>query len=295
MISMFKLISWGYLHGFSNLLRKLKYKIKIKNLKNIKKEAITNTSLTDSSLYIGYPSFCATAAGDEKVFSEFRSYKEIIDVLDHVTVEQARKYLEEIERYSNWNTDFTLALNHIDSLGKPFSYKFNQGIFSPTSIRYLKTFLEIRYLFGDLKDYNIIEIGVGFGGQAAIFQLLSNPKSYSLYDLMSTLNLARNFLGQLNLDANIISYDGTNPQPGINSPDLIISNYAFSELNREIQDKYLENIILKSPKGYITWNCLSHEKLNGYSLADLVRIIPKAEIIPEVPNTHLSNAIIIWK
>ena len=294
MESLLKFISRVSLYGPANLLRKIKYRFKIRVLQNFKQEIITNTSLTDSDLYKDYSSFCSAAAKDKKVFSKFRTYKEIIDVLDHVTIEAAHEYLKEIENFANWNEDFSRTLTHLDSIGDPFTYKFKNGEFSPTSLRYLKTYLEIESLFGNLEGYNITEIGVGFGGQAAIFQLLSKPKSYTLYDLKSTLDLAKAFLTDLKVGVDCYFYDGTKPELGANVPNLIISNYAFSELRREIQDKYLENIILKSAKGYITWNQLSQEKLDGYSLADLIRKIPNSQILPETPNTHIGNAIIVW-
>ena len=289
-----KFISRVYIYGPSNLVRKMKYRFKIRVLQDFEPEVVTNTSLTDSELYKDYSSFCSTAAKDKKVFGEFRTYKEIIDVLDHVTLETAHEYLKEIKKLSKWNEGFGHTLNHMDSIGEPFTYKFKNGEFSPTSLRYLKTYLEIKNLFSNLEGYEIAEIGVGFGGQAAIFQMLSKPKSYTLYDLRSTLDLAKAFLIHLKIEDDCYYYDGTNPELGTNVPDLIISNYAFSELRREVQDKYLDNIILKARMGYITWNQLSQEKLDGYSLADLARKIPNSEIFPEIPNTHIGNAIIVW-
>jgi putative sugar O-methyltransferase len=294
MVSAIGLAKWAYLYGFSNLVRKLKYRKRIKSLQKSNSTIITNTSITDSNFYSNYPFFCTTAATNEKIFREFRTYKEIIDVLDHVTIEQANQYLVEILKFSNWEKNFSLALNQIDSIGKPFSYKFKQGVFSPTLLRYLKTYLEIQDMFGDLHNYHISEIGVGFGGQAAVFKELSSPKTYTMYDLNPTLDLVKKFLSELNLMNDIQFMDGTNPLVGMHAPDLLISNYAFSELNRNTQDKYLENLILKSPKGYMAWNCLSQKMLDGYSLADLIRIIPMAEIVPEIPHTNDGNAIIVW-
>ena len=68
----------------------------------------------------------------------------------------------------------------------------------------------------------------------------------------------------------------------------------LKELNPEIQDLYLNNVILNSKRGYITWNYFSQYHYNGYSLADLVRIIPGSQIIPEKPLTSDTNAIIVW-
>ena len=46
-----------------------------------------------------------------------------------------------------------------------------------------------------------------------------------------------------------------------NQYDLVISNYAFTELPREIQTVYYEKIISKSAKGYITYNDITPEEL----------------------------------
>ena len=40
----------------------------------------------------------------------------------------------------------------------------------------------------------------------------------------------------------------------INKIDLLINNYAFSELPKNLQIKYLEEVISKSTHGYMTMN-----------------------------------------
>jgi hypothetical protein len=76
--------------------------------------------------------------------------------------------------------------------------------------------------------------------------------------------------------------------------DLVISNYAFTELPRSIQDVYLNKIILNSKSGYITYNEISPEYFNSYKSDELVKIIPNSHIIEEKPLTHKNNCIIIW-
>lgn len=93
------------------------------------KEIITETSISDSSLYSDYPSLCATAAVNWNVFNEFRTYKEIIEVLDHVTIDQATTYINEILRNSNWEQEFTDTLIHTDSLGNLVYINLNMGLF----------------------------------------------------------------------------------------------------------------------------------------------------------------------
>ena len=76
--------------------------------------------------------------------------------------------------------------------------------------------------------------------------------------------------------------------------DLVISNYAFSELNRNVQKLYLENVLQKTSRGYITWNNLSFKKLGGYSLAELLDLLPGSRYRDENPLTAIGNVIITW-
>jgi putative sugar O-methyltransferase len=156
----------------------------------------------------------------------------------------------------------------------------------------LKVHTDLERNFGSLKNFTIVEIGIGFGGQASLISLLDKPLSYIYYDIPPVLELAQKFTKELNVPGNFTFIDGRNPKPS--KPDLVISNYAFSELNRDVQDQYLKNVVLSSPRGYITWNNLSAENFGGYSLAELIRLIPNSQIHPEKPNTSESNAIIVW-
>jgi putative sugar O-methyltransferase len=185
------------------------------------------------------------------------------------------------------------VLLQIDQVGKPRKFRFKPyGTFSPTLLRYLKVYLDLEKFFGSLRNLNIVEIGIGFGGQASLIRLLSKPLSYTLYDIPPVLGLAQKFIEEIEASGNFTFLDGRNPEPS--DPDLVISNYAFSELNRELQDQYLQNVVLKSARGYITWNNLSEKTLGGYSLAELIRLIPDSQIHPERPNTSECNAIIVW-
>lgn len=123
--------------------------------------------------------------------------------------------------------------------------------------------------------------------------MITEPLEYILYDIPPVLELVKRFVTELDVYGNFVYRDGR--RPSISDPDIVISNYAFSELSKSIQEEYLNNVILRSKSGYITWNCLSANELNGYTLAELVRLIPNSEILPERPYTHDGNAIIIWK
>jgi putative sugar O-methyltransferase len=181
----------------------------------------------------------------------------------------------------------------MDSIGGPRKYKFKSyGVYSPNALKYLKVYLELRSLFGDLSKFRIAEIGVGFGGQAIVIYQLNKAFSYHLYDIPPVLKLANKVLNSLNLNNKFYFMDGIHPE-SLNS-DLLISNDAFSELSRKTQDDYIEKVVLNSARGYITWNSWSSSHLGGYKLADLVRLIPNSQIFPEKPLTGQENAIIVW-
>jgi hypothetical protein len=76
--------------------------------------------------------------------------------------------------------------------------------------------------------------------------------------------------------------------------DLVISNYAFTELRREIQEVYLNKIILSSAAGYITYNDINPTDFRSFSRDELLIKIPGSRVIEELPLTHPKNCIIVW-
>ena len=259
----------------------------------IEEFSVGNSSMTDSDHLSSYPSLCGLASNDPEIFKKFRSSTAMVEALDHVTIDQGKLYLKEIVSHGPWNEHYLSTIRRIDSIGHPRLFSFPPyGTMSPTLIRYLKVYLDLRKYFGSIEKMNIAEIGVGFGGQASVIHMLDKPESYTFYDIPPVLKLVDKFIGELEIQGKFNFIDGRNPIAS--TPDLVISNYAFSELSLEVQNVYLHNVILKSPRGYITWNSQSVDNLDGHSLADLVRIIPNSQIMTEKPNTSENNVIITW-
>ena len=80
--------------------------------------------------------------------------------------------------------------------------------------------------------------------------------------------------------------------------DLVISNYAFSELPYLVQEHYIKNVILKSKNGFMIMNSgrtnITGRSTGKHSVSDLLRIIPNSRICEEAPLTGPDNFIIIW-
>ena len=121
-------------------------------------------------------------------------------------------------------------------------------------------------------------------------------QSYNLIDLPEVLSLAERFLTELDVTGDIRYIDGTHLYNDVRG-DLIISNYAFSELAKPVQDVYIKRVIRKAKAGYITWNqsALANAGWNaGYTLEEFLPMIPGARTIPEEPLTAPGNCIVVW-
>lgn len=247
------------------------------------------TSISDQNSYV---QLCELAVANPGVFSKFRRCLEYRLILEHVTKRFGKQYLEIALRNSNALECYG-RIKIQNSIGNPLTFRFKKiGRTSPTTLRYLKVMIDLMELFGPLDNKVVCEIGVGFGGQAHAIAVNQNIQKYLLFDLPPVLELNKKFLGAIgNLDK-FEFIDGRNPSE--RNSDLVISNYAFSELNREIQLMYLERVIPKAKMGYITWNELSYKQLGGLSLEDLLRRIPNSLVIPEEPLTYPNNVIIVW-
>lgn len=244
-----------------------------------------------------YASFVAIASKSQKVFDSFKRNIVYREVLEHVSREDGDAYLKILKQRNDGLLD--LALNTVlisDSVGDPVKF-FYEGIripLSPTTLRYVKVSSDLLHLFGrGLGD--VAEIGAGYGGQCLVNDKLLNFRMASLFDLPCV-----NLLIQKYLNANIM--DGAYATKVINEVipktyDLVISNYAFSELPAPVQMAYLKKVLICSTRGYLTMNTGlgSQNRNNGkLSLDDLRAILPKFEVLQEDPLTDGSNYIIVW-
>jgi putative sugar O-methyltransferase len=285
-------ISFVLRHGLYNTYRHY-YKNRLFEIPMLSQKFSGQTSVTDSKEYETYLHLCSLATDNQKIFDNFRTSEPIYKAIDHVSLVQGKLFLKAILKKSDFSPEISECLQDIDRLGNPRKYKFNPyGVYSPLLLRYLNTYLNLRDYFGSLSNLNIVEIGGGFGGQAGLISKLCQPSSYRLYDLPVVIKLQEKFIHHLSVPGNF--YFHSKPESLNAQIDLVISNYAFSELSKDTQDNYLQDLVLKSSKGYITWNKLGYKLCGGYSLAELIRIIPNSQIYPDNPNFDSSNNIIVW-
>ena len=247
------------------------------------------TSISDNR---SYSDVCKRAASDLNLFNNFRCNKDYTNILEHVSESLGQAYLELIckdNQISKAIPEFKLN----DLYGNPQMFDFNSfGIVSPTTLRYIKVLTDLKAHFQSLDGMKICEIGVGYGGQCRIVNAFYQPMVYCLVDLKPALNLAKRFLSNFKIEAEL-SFKAMKELDNT-AYDLVISNYAFSELTRSLQKEYLSKVILKSSRGYITYNEITPVEFNSYKADELIAMIPGARRISEIPLTHSKNCIIVW-
>ena len=256
--------------------------------------SIEAISLTENT---PYQSLCEQAATNDNVFADFKRHPHYQQCLEHVSYESGGEYLDFIVQK---DPDLVLLFDKFrenDSIGHPVIFDYGKyGWFSPTTLRYIKVACDLKQQFSDLSKMHIVEIGGGYGGQCKILAELTGFASYTIIDLPEALALTKKYLSLLGIQ-NVHFIENTNLSQ-VGSYDLVISNYAFSEIDRSEQQEYLEQVINPTKNGYMTMNFISPH-LQSISIDDLILGLylnnRKGNVEKEHPNTGPKNLIIIWK
>ena len=234
----------------------------------------------------------------KKRLSDFRRKYDYREILEHVTYTQGKSYLEQIQEYSPQNYIELIEKNKANDLfGNPYEYQYpGVGRVSPTTLRYISTAIDIFETIRLNKESVVAEIGVGYGGQAAILERMYGIRNYSAFDLPSVIQLSNVYLNSVNSKLKFTS-SGLSSDKN-NTWDVVISNYAFSELHRDLQLSYIERVIANSKSGYMIMNSgrsnITGRSEGKLSLDEIRNYIPNLQVKEEVPLTGPDNYIIYW-
>ncbi len=245
-----------------------------------------------------YGAYVEKSLSNPRQFEKFRRSYSYRVILEHVDYSAGLKYLGKLtgETIESFRKHQKIRL--LSKIGNPRQFHFeNLGWMSPTILRYLFVNQQLVMLFGKSGITNIAEIGIGFGGQAAVTIESINPRSFTFYDLPQVARLGKKFLTEVGIDLSKIK--SANIERLVSADyDLVISNYAFSELPRDTQLDYVKSVLARSKRGYLTmnsgrsnWTGRSAGKL---TLDELRMLLPGCEILEESPLTGPDNYIIIW-
>ncbi len=245
------------------------------------------------SMFTKFQVFCALAAIDPAVFKTFKRHPDYTPILCHVTEAQGHAYLEHIKREYPALLNLMWKFKENDALGSPLTYDYaDYGYVCPTTLRYIKVAGDIEQMFGSWEGKSIFELGAGYGGQCKIMTDIYKPNGYTIVDLPGVCVLTRVYLQRLHVDNIWVRYPGAQ---FVDRYDLFISNYAFSELDRSVQQDYIDKVMANSAHGYVICNFLDIDGARPYTREELMCKLPnKCKVSPELPNTDSRNCLITW-
>ena len=164
-------------------------------------------------------------------------------------------------------------------------------------LRYLKIGLDIKELTGT-NIGNVVEIGCGYGGQAIVLDKLLKIETYTFYDLWQVNFLIKRFIETSNLSCQYnISTIKEYSNKTSNSWDFCISNYAFSELPKALQELYIDRVLNKTQKGFMLMNSGIHGvygNIKNLSQVELLKSFKNSMIQDEIPLTQKDNYLLTW-
>ena len=254
-------------------------------------EVAVQKSTTGNS--VPYREVCRDAALQDAVFQNFRSIKPYFDAVE---CGQGGEFAHYIKSHALSKTlSLIPEFRKLDLYGNPVRNEIpGFGLFSGTTLRYVLFADHIARLFNLPKDYTVVEIGAGFGGQAYVLSQLLPFSQYYIYDLPEVEMLIGRMMSTLSI-SNISCLD-THLELPVDSVDLFISNYALSECDRETQLDYFKRVVVKAKRGYML--CNNTNIFDHLSLTDFIELFQaygiRPIIHPEPVFSYTGNVLITW-
>lgn len=231
-------------------------------------------------------------------------------VLEHVTQPQGEEYAQVAQQAAGERWGELLALlpqiaAENDRYGCPAQDSFPAlGLAcSPSNLRYFCQAIQIwRHLERlGLRHVEVVELGGGYGGLALYLHRLAPqfPAAlgrYSIVDLPEVGRLQAAYLGALGVPVETVN--GLRPDlQFVPNPDrFLVSNYAWSEFDRETHDWYRERLVRGCAHGFIVWNF--HQVFQGFEKPLGGPLYPFVDAPlttePERPSTGTGNKVVTW-
>lgn len=207
-----------------------------------------------------YNKFCEGVMNDTtgELIKNFRRHPDY-----DIVVPGNRDGSEVFEHLELIKTKFPEILPYMDKFvadqgvfGNPKAYEFDIGTFDvPIIIQIYYLALTRRY-FGDLDGMKVCEIGPGAGLFFKVLTDIQTDIRYTFVDLPGPLFINRKhveFLGRQGMVEEYLSCQEVMERNCWSRYDLVISDCAFNELHRDVQEIYIEKILNNSTRGRIAF------------------------------------------
>jgi hypothetical protein len=213
------------------------------------------------------------AASDDEAFKSFRRAPGIREIVEGVPTCVGHGYHEKLRAKLG---DEALALKwerivDNDCYGNPERVELApHGYAASTTMRYAWNVTDMENRGILLSSADIVEVGGGYGGLCRMIHEFHKPNSYTIVDIPEALALADRYLKHYGIHARMVPCDAY----GLEPIDTFISNYALTELTKDLQDGYANKLLKRAVYGYVTYNSQPRNASNQYSLSDLKTMAP---------------------
>lgn len=212
---------------------------------------------------------CKLASLDDNAFSVFKQDGRYRQILEHVSYDEACQYIKELSVPISDVIDHIDQFKENDKYGSPDKHQFDElGEISPTTIRYIKNSFDIVNNFDISEIKNIVEIGGGYGGLCKVLSTLIEFENYVIFDLEEVNGLIKKYVSNFSEIADKVQTFTLEELTEIEGIDLLISNYAFSEVSLDIQNEYYEKVIKKSKNIYMIFNQISNQNMKFFDFTE---------------------------
>lgn len=249
-----------------------------------------------------YLEVCAKAVSSEEIFNKFKGEVAYRGIVTGVSELQGRQYFDKLKKSNSYflSEEVLQKAKFADSIGSPVKFVYGDiGEISPTTLRYLNVMHELTKEFGKLNNFKVIEIGCGYGEQCQLINQFCEIQDYTVVDEPIVLSLVGKYIGRLGQPIPRMTSCHEVKQLQSEEYDLVISNYAYSELNKDTQDVYFEKFVSRSRRGYMTYNALknSPDRSKPYDYREFIEMLSQAGYNVKNYNENVTRSeceVIVW-
>jgi len=245
-----------------------------------------------------YTAAVEQALADPAAFARFKRDPRYTRVLEHATEEAGSRHLAALRERAPDLVERVEAFRANDHVGGPQRFSYDGvGAISPSTLVYMRTAATLRELFGDLSAFTIAEIGVGYGGLMLVIDRLWRCRRYDMFDLPPVLELASRCL-----EAHVLNGAyrpmTLNRATGEDAYDLVISEWAYSELPAHLERMYADKVLARARRGFLSMNSgriAGQRRGKGKLMLDELReILPPFEVLEHEPDPAPHRYRIVW-
>lgn len=253
------------------------------------------TWLTSEESIARYKDALHLATTKDDAFAQFRRLAGLREIVEGVPDVVGRGYHAKLcaqlghdDLGSEW-----ARITKNDSVGNPTLVELApHGHAASTTMRYAWNVADMDRHGVVLDDADIVEVGGGYGGLCRMIHEYHKPRSYTIVDLPEACALAMRYLKEFDIRPFFKSASGFSTREL--KAQTFISNYALTELTKDVQDGYIKGLMDCAPYGYVTYNSQPRNVGQQHSLDDLKSFVAGNAVVEDENVKKSECKVLIW-